>query len=97
MQLGLIIETKFLGPTDYKGSRVSAVCKRDSDKAYRATIDWSHALDSSGNHQAAAEAVMAKMAADLDYEGCEPYRIVARGYGGSNDAAFYWLINRGEA
>ena len=27
---GLIIETRFVGPTDHRGSRVTAVCKRNA-------------------------------------------------------------------
>ena len=95
--LGLIIETRFIGPTDHRGSRISAVCKRDSDRTYRKTVSYSHGLNSEANHQAAAEAVMAVMEADLAYDGCEPFRIVARGIGGRSDAGYYFLINRGGA
>ena len=95
--LGLIIETRFHGPTDTRGSRISAVCKRDSDRTYRKTVDYSHSLTSEANHQAAAEAVMAVMGADLAYDGCQPFRIVGRGAGGSSDRGYYYLINRGGA
>ena len=59
--LGLIIETRFIGPTDTKGSRISAVCKRDSERTYRKTVAWNHGKESGDNHRAAAEAVMAVM------------------------------------
>ena len=95
--LGVIIETRFIGPTDTRGSRISAVCKRDSDRTYRKTVSYSHGLNSEANHQAAAEAVMAVMEADLAYDGCEPFRIVGSGSGGRNDAGYYYLINRGGA
>ena len=95
--LGLIIETRFIGPTDYRGSRISAVCKRGSDRTYRKTISYSHGLNSEANHQAAAEAVMAVMETDLAYEGCEPFRVIARGYGGRSERGYYYLINRGGA
>ena len=95
--LGVIIETRFIGPTNYRGSRVSAVCKRDSDRTYRKTINYSHELDSEANHQAAAEAVMAVMEADLSYSNCEPFRIAGRGSGGSSDRGYYYLVNRGGA
>ena len=95
--LGLIIETRFIGPTDHRGSRISAVCKRDSDRIYRKTIHYSHGYSSEDNHRAAAEAVMAVMEADLAYSDCEPFRIVGRGHGGRNDAGYYYLINRGGA
>ena len=95
--LGVIIETRFLGPTDTRDSRITAVCKRDSDRTYRRTVSYSHGLSSEANHQNAAEAVMAVMEADLAYNGCEPFRIVARGSGGRSDAGYYFLINRGGA
>ena len=92
---GLIIETRFLGPTDYRGSRVTAVCKRDSDRAFRKTVNWRHDLNPTDNHRAAAEAVMEAMEAELAFSDCEPLRIVGRGCGGANDASYFWLINRG--
>ena len=95
--LGLIIETRFLGPTDHRDSRITAVCKRDSDRTYRKTIHYSHGYSGEDNHRAAAEAVMAVMDADLSYKGCKPFRVIARGYGGRNDAGYYFLINRGGA
>ena len=95
--LGVIIETRYIGPTDTKGSRISAVCKRDSDRTYRKTVSWNYGKESADNHLAAAEAVMAIMETDLAYEGCEPFRIVGRGHGGRSDAGYYFLINRGGA
>ena len=97
MILGITIETAFLGPTDTKGSRVIATCKRDSDKTYRKICHWDHRLSSSDNHQACATALMGVMDADLAYEDSEPFRIVARGYGGRSDAGYHFIINRGGA
>ena len=95
--LGVIIETRFIGPTDTRDSRITAVCKRDSDRAYRKSLSYDHRLSSEANHLAAAEAVMAVMETDLAYEGCEPFRVIARGYGGRSSAGYYFLINRGGA
>ena len=39
---GFAIKTKFLGPTNYKGSRVSASYKRSNDETLRATVNWRH-------------------------------------------------------
>lgn len=49
------IITKFLGPTNNRGSRIKA-------KAYAGsvTIEWDHALNSSQNHAAAAKALADK-------------------------------------
>ena len=92
---GLIIETRFLGPTDYRGSRVTAVCKRDSDRAYRSVVDWRHELNPTDNHRAAAEALIERLEAELTYPDAEPFQIVGRDFGGSSNASYYWLINRG--
>ena len=92
---GLIIETRFLGPTDHRGSRVTAVCKRNAMLAFRKTVNWRHDLNPTDNHRAAAEAVMEAMEAELAFSDCEPLRIVGRGCGGSSDASYFWLINRG--
>ena len=97
MILGLTIETAFLGPTDTKGSRISATCKRDSDKTYRKVIHYSHSYSSEQNHEHAAIALMEAMDADLAYDDSEPLRIVARGYGGRSDAGYHYIINRGGA
>ena len=94
---GLIIETRFLGPTDHSGSRISAVCKRDRSQAFRKRIGWRHNISPEDNHRAAAEAVMASIEAELAFKDCEPLQIVAYGYGGANDASYFWLINRGES
>ena len=61
---GLIIKTKFLGPTNYRCSRVSATYKRDSELTYRVTIDWSHGCNTEQNHQRAAQALLDKLNAD---------------------------------
>lgn len=49
------IETKFIGPTNFKGSRVTAKCQRGST-----IIDWDHSLSTEGNHEAAAKALIEK-------------------------------------
>ena len=46
------ITTKYLGPTNYKGSRISA-----SDGTRRVIVSYDPALDSFPNHLAAAEKV----------------------------------------
>ena len=97
MILGITIETAFLGPTDTKGSRISATCKRGSDKTYRKVIHYSHGYSSEQNHEHAAIALMEAMEADTTYEGAEPFQIVARGYGGRSDAGYHFIINRGGA
>jgi hypothetical protein len=59
------IETRYLGPTDFRGSRVKATCEAAS-----VTLSWDDALDSVGNHDAAARALIRKMR----WEGSDWYR-----------------------
>lgn len=51
------ITTKYLGPTDFKGSRISAT---DGD-GNRVSVPYEYALNSDGNHIAAATALCEKM------------------------------------
>ena len=94
---GLIIETAYHGPTDHRGSRISATCKRDSDLTFKTFFDYSHAVNGDQNHQLAAEKLMAVMDRELTYSGADPFTIVGRGYGGRSDRGYYFLINRGGA
>jgi len=50
------ITTKFLGPTNHRGSRVLARCQAGWLRS-----PWDHALDSEGNHTHAAEALARKL------------------------------------
>lgn len=43
------IITKFLGPTNHRGSRVKAICE-----ARTLVVEWDHALDPNDNHWRAA-------------------------------------------
>ena len=50
------IITKFIGPSNVKGSRVKARCDAKS-----ITVDWDHALNPTENHAAAALQLIAKL------------------------------------
>ena len=50
------IVTKFLGPSNVRGSRVKATAEAGS-----VTLSWNYRLDSTGNHCAAAQALADKM------------------------------------
>tara|TARA_A100001515_G_scaffold143998_2_gene146739 strand:+ start:1846 stop:2130 length:285 start_codon:yes stop_codon:yes gene_type:complete len=54
---GPLIRTKFLGPTDCRDSRITAVHKRDSKQTQRVTIPWDRELDAMENAKAAALAL----------------------------------------
>ena len=54
----LAIETKFHGPTNTKGARVSA---RMHGMAKRVEIPWDHALSVTTNHQRAALYLLEKL------------------------------------
>jgi len=51
------ILTKYLGPTDFRGSRIVA----HDDDGNRVTVTYRHELNSEENHRAAADALCAKM------------------------------------
>ena len=49
------IETKYIGPTNYRGSRIKASCERGS-----IIVSYDDALNSEDAHIAAADALVAK-------------------------------------
>lgn len=50
------IETKYLGPTNSRGSRVKATCEAGS-----VVIEWDDALDSPENHDNAVRQLIARL------------------------------------
>jgi hypothetical protein len=50
------IVTKYIGPTNFRGSRVKATCQAGS-----LTIPWDDALNADGNHRAACNALRMKL------------------------------------
>jgi hypothetical protein len=52
----MLITTKYLGPTDTKGSRIKASCELGT-----VTLSRDHALGVYENHEAAARALAAKV------------------------------------
>jgi hypothetical protein len=52
------IKTKYIGPTDFKGSRVKAECD-----ALTIVVEWDDALDTEANHIAAAKQLCQRLAA----------------------------------
>ncbi len=63
------IKTKYLGPTNYRGSRVSVTDDGGFDSnPRRLVVGWDYALDTTGNHAAAAAAWIEKFI-DLPFRG----------------------------
>ena len=54
--MGIAIITKWIGPTNTKGSRVKASCEKGS-----VTLNWTYDLDVKGNHHRAAMALADKL------------------------------------
>ena len=52
----MAIQTRYHGPTNHRGSRVSA-----RTEAHRIMVEWDDALDSEGNHDAAASALIRQL------------------------------------
>lgn len=71
------IETRYVGPTNHRGSRIIA----NTASGKRLTHHWDYSIGIEANHYAAAKALQAK----LDWE-----PIVA---GGSTKAGFVWLVS----
>ncbi|NBS70505.1 hypothetical protein EBT31_16565 [bacterium] len=80
---GPVIVTRYLCPTNYRGSRVKATHKRDSETTWQATVYWDCSIDAEANHQAAAEQLLGKWITRDDLV------IVGRGH---DHDAYYWLV-----
>lgn len=69
------IETKFLGPTNTKGSRIKAKCWLTS-----VTVSWDHSLNVEENHFAAIEALICKLNKDRTTKGSSyQWEVLANG------------------
>jgi hypothetical protein len=71
------ITTKFLPPTNVRGSRVKATAQAGS-----VTLHWDHALNPEGNHRAAAMAFVRKFKWDGEWIG-----------GGLHNGDMVWICN----
>ena len=83
---GPIIITRYIGPTNTRGSRVIATHKRDSSRSgcfpWRAVINWQHELSAEENHRAAADKLLSQWPYETDLT------IVGRGHDAD---AYFWL------
>ena len=55
---GPLIKTKFLGPTTYRGARITASHHRDGETVWRKTIYWDHQESAYENARLAALALI---------------------------------------
>ena len=64
--MGYAIVTRYIGPTNYRGSRVIATgpALRTDDQPLRRTVSWDYAEDRYANHRRAARAVVEALRAD---------------------------------
>lgn len=76
------ITTKYHGPGNVRGSRVSAHCE-----AGRVVVAWDHALDSQDNHAAAACALLRKLGWDA------PFHLSSGGWHGGGIDGGYVFVN----
>jgi hypothetical protein len=81
---GPLIITRYLGPTDHRGSRIKATHKRDSETTEQITISWDYNLDSQANHQAAAKQLLSQWGYNNNL------RIVGCGW---DHDSYYWLTS----
>ena len=73
----MYITSKYLGPTNYRGSRYKATIDRGNDPQPQATVSYDYALDPEGNAIEAIKALIKK--ADLNEFGIWSTFIVAYG------------------
>ena len=57
---GIKVNVKYLGPTNFRGSRYKATIDRGGDYKFTATVSYDYALDCYGNQLKAVEAVAQK-------------------------------------
>ena len=104
--MAVAIETRFHGPTNHKGSRVSArVMESFEGQRESVMVSWDHELDPAANHAAAccqllaklhAEAVARRNTAEMcgDFKG-EHYQSVWRDtkkwVNGASDRGYVWV------
>lgn len=75
------IRTKYHGPTDFRGSRISAKCE-----ARTIYVPYDHDLTTDGNHKAACEALILAMGW---HQGAGSYADMIGGYFGGDR---YWVF-----
>lgn len=78
------IQTKFIGPTNTKGSRVKATCWLGS-----VTVSWDHSQDSESNHREAIAAMVNKLNSG---RGADSYKWEGVALGSSVDGKGYTAI-----
>jgi hypothetical protein len=64
---GLLIETRYVGATDTKCSRIVAICRRDSDTTFRASVPYEDSHGQLDAHYRAALACLLKIEAQNEY------------------------------
>ena len=55
---GVVIKTKYLGATDYRGAKIKATHKRENDKTFTKTISKDYELEPAQNALRAANALI---------------------------------------
>ena len=88
---GVMIRVRYLGPTDHRGSRWVATCKRSADQVFRAVLPYEHdGSDYRGQH--AALACLAKINADRAtvLPDDRPWVLIAAAH---DDDAYYYVAS----
>ena len=85
---GCLIKTRYLGPTNYRNSRVVATHKWADGDTKRVVISWDHNLDAQDNHLAAAQALAAVMFDQSRAPGFNGGKITGMGW---DSDAYYFL------
>jgi hypothetical protein len=92
---GICIITRYLGPTDRKGSQVVATCKRGRGETWRAYVSfddnmppnerWDPCDSSCSAHYLAVEKLLPKFG--------QPMKVLAVGH---DHEAYFWVLNHAQ-
>ena len=74
----IAIETKFLGPTTYRGSRIKAYAANGQ----QSTVNWDYSINGDQNHERAANALLVELGL------ADSYALV----GGHTSKGMTWII-----
>jgi hypothetical protein len=78
------IKTKYSGPTNFKGSKITASCG-----AGKAHLSYDYSLNIDENHRAACKALLHKLNWNTEH--------YSEMVGGQHGDAWYWVFNGGSS
>ncbi len=88
---GVLIKTKFHGPTNYTGARFSASCKWQGDTIHRVYVSQDYALEGDQNHLVAVQKLIDKHLNEKALsDQLGPWRITAQAW--NDPDTNHWIV-----